>query len=61
MALISRSAASPVKSVFIIPREALAPSAVNWIELRQGSATPFLMPFVPAIKEPYIPPLMGGD
>jgi len=51
----------PVKSTFTIPTEGLSPDTANWIELRQGSNAPFLMPFVPAIKEPYIPPLMGED
>ena len=50
----------PVKSTFTIPPEALTPDSVNWIELRQGASAPFLMPFVPAIKEPYVPPLQSG-
>ena len=47
----------PVKSIFTIPAEALMANAVNWIELHQQSGMRFEMPFVPAIKEPYIPPL----
>lgn len=50
----------PAKSILTVPTEVLTANAVNWIELHQESGTLFQMPFVPAIKEPYIPPLWTG-
>lgn len=40
-----------------LPPEVFAPNAVNWIELRQGSAALFYVPGLPAAMEPYIAPL----
>jgi len=43
--------------VAVLPREVLAPDAVNWIELEQRTRTLLYVPCVPACMEPYVAPL----